>query len=386
VRTFALLLAVSLAAVGCNHSTVAGRAPLPAQPLGAPGAPGTSRADLDRTIQEMESRVASKPGDASATVRLADALLRQARCSRTRAGRESRTVLRSFLARTPGGTYQYQAQRLLATALASQHRFDEAIKEAERCLQARPDDAMLYGIIGDSKLELGDREAAFSAFERMVALRPDGTSYARVAYARELNGDRDGAIRLMTMALEATSPNDVEAIAWHRAQLGALYFGSGRIDQASREFDHAIYLFAGYPLALEGQARVAHARGQHAAALALIDQLTTGTPTSSALALSAEVLRSLGAMRKRQSVTCWRKRFARRKDPRRQCLERPASGNEASFTGSRRDAASGSYCRTRGASHRERLRDHPRARRWPDRGGDYGACRIARADTGRFDD
>ena len=32
----------------------------------------------------------------------------------------------------------------------------------------------------------------------------------------------------------------------------------------------------------------------HAESLALVDQLTTGTPTSSALALSAEVLRSLG--------------------------------------------------------------------------------------------
>jgi tetratricopeptide (TPR) repeat protein len=295
VRAFVVLLAISLAAVGCNHSTVAGRAPLPAQPLGAPGAPGTSRADLDRTVREMESRLASKPDDASATVRLADALLRQARVlTHSAPAVKAERVLRSFLARTPGGPYQYQAQRLLATALASQHRFEEAITEAERCLQARPDDAVLYGIIGDSRLELGNRDAAFAAFERMVALRPDGTSYARVAYARELNGDRDGAIRLMTMALDATSPNDVEAIAWHRAQLGALYFGSGRTDQAAREFDHAIYLFAGYPLALEGQARVAHARGQHAAALALLDPLTTGTPTSSVLALSAAVLRSLG--------------------------------------------------------------------------------------------
>ena len=295
MRRVVLLFAISLAAVGCNHSTVAGRAPLPAQPLGAPGAPGTSRADLDRTVQEMEARLSSKPDDASATIRLADALLRQARVlTHSAPAVKAERVLRSFLARTPGGPYQYQAQRLLATALASQHRFEEAIKEAERCLQLRADDAVLYGIIGDSKLELGDRDAAFAAFERMVALRPDGTSYARVAYARELNGDRDGAIRLMRMALEATSPNDVEAIAWHRAQLGALYLGSGQTDQASREFDHAIYLFAGYPLALEGQARVAHARGQHTAALALLDQLTTGTPTSSALALSAEVLRSLG--------------------------------------------------------------------------------------------
>ena len=295
MRGYVLLLAISLAAVGCNHSTVAGRAPLPAQPLGAPGAPGTSRADLDRTIQEMESRIAAKPDDAAAAVRLADALLRQARVlTHSLPAVKAEQVLRGLLAHNPAGPYQYQAQRLLATALASQHRFAEAIVEAERCLQVRPDDAVLYGIIGDSKLELGDRDAAFAAFDRMVALRPDGTSYARVAYARELNGDRDGAIRLMSMALEATSPNDVEAIAWHRAQLGSLYMGGGQIDLASREYDHAIYLFAGYPLAVEGQARVAHARGQNDAALALLDQLTTGTPTSSALSLSAEVLRALG--------------------------------------------------------------------------------------------
>ena len=295
MRKYVVVLAMSLAAVGCNHSTVAGRAPLPAPPLGAPGAPGTSRADLDRTVQEMEARLASSPDDAVAALRLADALLRQARVvTHSAPAVQAERVLRDLLARHAGGPHQYQAQRLLATALASQHRFEEAIREAERCLQVRPDDSALFGIIGDSRLELGDRDTAFAAFERMVALRPDGASYARIAYARELDGDRDGAIRLMSMALEATSPNDVEAIAWHRAQLGALHLGSGRVGLASREFDHAIHLFAGYPLALEGQARVAHARGQHVAALALLDQLATGTPTSSALALSADVLRSLG--------------------------------------------------------------------------------------------
>ena len=265
---------MSLAAVGCNHSTVAGRAPLPAQPLGAPGSPGTSRADLDRTVQEMESRLASRPTDevaAMAAVRLADALLRQARVlTHSAPAVKAERVLRSLLAKNPGAPHQYQAQRLLATSLASQHRFEEAIREAERCLQLRPDDAAMNGIIGDSKLELGNHDAAFAAFERMVALGPDGASYARVSYARELNGDRDGAILLMTMALEATSPNDIEATAWHRAQLGELYFGAGKIDRASREFDHAIYLLR-LPVALEGQARVAHARGQHVAALALLN-------------------------------------------------------------------------------------------------------------------
>ena len=117
-----------------------------------------------------------------------------------------------------------------------------------------------------------------AAFERMAAIRPDASSYARISYARELSGDHDGAIRLMTMALDATSPNDAEAIAWHHAQLGALQLAADRVDAASREFDHAVYSFPDYPLAVEGQARVAHVRGRNAPAAALLEPLIAEVP------------------------------------------------------------------------------------------------------------
>jgi tetratricopeptide (TPR) repeat protein len=292
-----LVLAVSLAAVGCHAPAAAGRTPLAVPPLGTPGAPGTSRAELERTISEMEARLEAAPDDAGAAVRLADALLRQARVvSHAAPAAKAERVLRSRLSResSPGKPHRYEMHRLLATALLSQHRFDEAIREAERCLQMQPGDAAPLGIIGDARLELGDRPAAFATFERMARLRPDAASYARVAYARELTGDNDGAIQLMSMALEATSPNDAEALAWHRSQLGALRFAGGRIDDAAREFDHAVHVFPGYPLAVEGQARVAHARGEHRAAVTLLEPVIAGTPSSSTLSLAASVLRALG--------------------------------------------------------------------------------------------
>ena len=250
-------VAFALVAVGCSTPTATGRSPLPAPALGSPGAPGTSRADLDRTINEMETRLQSTPGDTAAGIRLAEALLRKARVvTHSAPAVQAERVLRKILASKAGdqSLYGYQAHRLLAAVLASQHRFQEAIVEAERCLQERRDDAVLYGIIGDAKLELGDREAATAAFDRMVQLRPDEASYSRVSYARELAGDRDGAVRLMAMALEATSPNDVESLAWHRSQLGALHFSAGRMADAAREFAHAVFLFPDYPLAVEGQA------------------------------------------------------------------------------------------------------------------------------------
>ena len=297
MRTILLIIAASLAAVGCQAPAAAGRSPLPVTPLGTPGAPGTSRAELERTIAEMEARLSASPDDAAAAVRLSDAWLRQARVVLHSApAAKAERVLRTLLASDNHKVvpFQYEMRRLLATALLSQHRFDEAIREAERCLQIRPDDAVLHGIIGDAKLELGNREAAFASFDQMARLRPDADSYARVAYAREITGDLNGAQQLMTMALEATSPQDLEALAWHRAQLGALHLAARRVSDAAREFDHATHLFPGYPLAVEGQAHVAHLRGQHAAAWTLLEPLINDAPTSSSLALSASVLRALG--------------------------------------------------------------------------------------------
>ena len=52
-----------------------------------------------------------------------------------------------------------------------------------------------YGVIGDAQIELGRYHAAFATFERMVSLKPNLASYARIAYARELSGDTAGRDR-----------------------------------------------------------------------------------------------------------------------------------------------------------------------------------------------
>ena len=120
-----------------------------------------------------------------------------------------------------------------------------------------PKDAYVHGLVGDAHLELGEYDEAFSAFDRMNELKPTAASYARASYARELQGDLPGALDIMKMALDATSPNDAEAVAWHRAQLGHLYFEMGRLADASREFAHADHVFPGHPMAADGLARVA---------------------------------------------------------------------------------------------------------------------------------
>ena len=128
----------------------------------------------------------------------------------------------------------------------------------------------------------------------MNELKPTAASYARASYARELQGDLPGALDIMKMALDATSPNDAEAVAWHRAQLGHLYFEMGRLADASREFAHADHVFPGHPMAADGLARVASASGRYEAALAIVQKRLGDGPVAGDFALAGDFLMALG--------------------------------------------------------------------------------------------
>jgi len=264
----------------------------PASLVDSLGTTPTSREELLRTIATMEARLERNDADAVAAVRLADALLRQTRVTGN-AGLAIRaeTALRRILHARPDN---FDVRRMLGAVLLSQHRFVAAREEARRCLAERPADAWLWGVVGDAQLELGDYGEAFAAFDRMLALRPNAASYARASYARELSGDLDGAVRLMTWALDSTSAHDPESIAWHRAQLGHLHLERGRVADAEREYSHALAVFARHPLAAEGLARVRLAQGRHAAGLEIVTPLLAEAPTPALLALAGDLFRALG--------------------------------------------------------------------------------------------
>jgi len=83
------------------------------------------------------------------------------------------------------------------------HDFRAALAHGREARRLAPDASRPYGVIGDALLELGRYREAFAAFDRMVAVKPTLASYARIAYARELTGDRIGAISAMSLALDA---------------------------------------------------------------------------------------------------------------------------------------------------------------------------------------
>ncbi|HZL95832.1 MAG TPA: tetratricopeptide repeat protein [Vicinamibacterales bacterium] len=93
------------------------------------------------------------------------------------------------------------------------------------------------------------------------------------------------------MSSEATSRQDVEALAWTHAQIGNLYLQQGRLDDAEREFNHADFIFPSHPYAMNGRVRLLIARHRYADALDLSRRVPT-TPES--LAMQGDLLTRLG--------------------------------------------------------------------------------------------
>ena len=128
------------------------------------------------------------------------------------------------------------------------HEFRKALAYGRRARRLLPGSARPYGVIGDALVELGRYDEAFAAFDRMVSLRPSLASYARVAYARELTGDPEGALAAMRLALDAAA-GQPEPTAWSLVELAKLELGLGRTEAARRHARAALRVLPGYPAA-----------------------------------------------------------------------------------------------------------------------------------------
>jgi len=173
------------------------------------------------------------------------------------------------------------------------HDFRAALVYGRRAHALAPDASRPHGVIGDALLELGRYPEAFAAFDRMVSLKPTLASYARIAYARELTGDRDGAVSAMRLALDAAG-GAPEPTAWTHVELAKLDLGSGRVERAALHVRAALTIFPGYVLALEQRARILAARGRLEAASTTAERAATAVPLPQLVALHGDLLERQG--------------------------------------------------------------------------------------------
>lgn len=188
-----------------------------------------------------------------------------------------------------------EARRARAWVWLGQHRFEEALKEAEELNRLVPDDLIIYGLLVDAQVELGRYAEAEAAAQWMLDLRPGNIpGLTRAAYLRELFGDLDGAIELMLEAFHRTPLEESEDRAWILTQLAHLHFSSGKVDSAATLAEEALRAFPDYHYALAQLGRVRSAQGKHSEAVAAFQARHKAAPHPENLYELAEALARAG--------------------------------------------------------------------------------------------
>ena len=156
-----------------------------------------------------------------------------------------------------------QAKKCLVWIHLGRHEFARALELAQQLNERAPDDVLIYGLLTDAHVELGNYDDAEAACQWMLDLRPGNIpGLTRAAYLRELFGDVDGAIDLMMKAYNATPPIEIEHRAWMLTHVGHLFLTVGKLEDAERWLGEALKLVPDYHYAIAAQAELRSAQGQ----------------------------------------------------------------------------------------------------------------------------
>ena len=182
----------------------------------------------------------------------------------------------------------FQALSLKSSVLLSQHDFENALLCSQRAIQLNPYNAQIYGTLTDALVELGQYEEAVKAADKMVSIRPDLRSYARISYLREIHGDIEGSIEAMKMAVKAGYPG-LEQSAWTRLTLGNIYETYGKLDEAKNEYKLTLAERENYPFAIGALAGIELQQENYEAAEKLLNEAAAIIPEFSFYVQLAEL-------------------------------------------------------------------------------------------------
>ncbi|WP_345745038.1 tetratricopeptide repeat protein [Streptomyces sp. ODS28] len=179
-----------------------------------------------------------------------------------------------------------------AALAAARHDFPSALRLARRSLAVNPYGELALAIRVDALVELGRYGPAHRAALRADALRPGIPAFSRLAYVRELRGERGAAREALTVAARsAESPADV---AQTSTALGELDRAEGRSAAALRHYARALRADPGNLPALLGRGQVRAAEGQLPGAIRDIRAVVARQPLPAHLVLLGELYAANG--------------------------------------------------------------------------------------------
>ena len=175
--------------------------------------------------------------------------------------------------------------------LVALHKFATARDHAREVLAATPDDPTALATLGDATLELGDVNAAASAYQTLEVLADSSAARVRLSHLAFIRGDTAEAVRQSHAAVAAAIDEGAagSAMAWYDYQLGDTLIATGDRPGAAAAYAAALVADATSHLARWGLARVAAAEGRIDDAITLLDAAIAAVPLPEFLARRADL-------------------------------------------------------------------------------------------------
>lgn len=219
-----------------------------------------------QAIENLLKAIELNPQDYKSKLNLSQAYIQEARITGDHAyyDQAALELLDDVIKNEPKN---FDALCCKATVLMSQHHFTEGLIVAQQALPINPNSAFIYGLLCDGYVELGKYSDAVKVCDKMISIRPDIRSYARVSYLREIHGDLRGAIVAAKLAVAAGYPG-LEQSEWTRMILAHLYENTGSLDSAEVQYKLALAERPDYPFAIAGISHIAKLKGNYKLAIA----------------------------------------------------------------------------------------------------------------------
>jgi tetratricopeptide (TPR) repeat protein len=251
---------------------------------------GVGPATLDGRIRSLEREVRLSPQDGNAWMNLAAVHIRKVYetgdPSSYSAAQLASTKARTLLRDSP------ESLLVAANLALSQHRFREALDLTDRVHAQQPNRAAVLIPLIDASVETGNYVDAATYMDQLMQLRPSVAALSRSSYLRQLRGDITGAAADMRQAIQAAPDASLDrAVAL--GYLGDVKLESGDLRNAQRAYDQALAIRPRLPHAVIGRASVDAALGLTDAAAKRLDELIGQVPLPGAIALRAEIARSV---------------------------------------------------------------------------------------------
>lgn len=264
--------------------------------VAAPCTAGAASADLSSTAESMAAAsqaIHDKPAQYTGYNQLATALIRRAReTSDASYYAQAEDAVRKSLELAPDN---FETAKIQVSILLGEHEFPAALEAAKRLNKRVPDDVIVYGLLTDANIELGNYNDAENSAQWMLNLRPGNRpALIRTAHLRDLFGDPEGADEAAELAFQSTIPSEIEERANLLTQMGHFRFATGNTDAAEKLFQQALTALPKYPAALGNLAQLRIAQKRYADAVELLQQRYQSVPRTGNLYALAEALQLAG--------------------------------------------------------------------------------------------